>query len=211
MDTKWMHACGPAGVVLLLAGNSMAGTTPPTDAGRQEVQAYLGSLDPSWPGVMLEMLGLLALLVFFAALSRRPADGTLRTLVLAGGVAGVTLKFATALPQIAVWMRPSDVDAGTAVVIFGLGTIGFSISGALFALVPAAMAASGLLPRWLRIAGAVVAVALLAQIPLFREEFGLGFLLLMLWIVATGITSMRATSRTREPHGRAGSVRPHPA
>jgi hypothetical protein len=202
---RLMTAAGPAGVVLLLAGNGMAGAgMPGIDANDRELQTYLDGLDPAWLGSTLEIFGLVALLVFSVALSRRVADGALRSLVLAGGVAGVAVKLATALPLMAVWLRPEAVDPALAGVALDLGSIGFAAGGALFALMPAGLAAASVLPRWLSIGGAVTALALLAQVPLFRQEFGLGFLLFMLWTIAAGVTLMRDRPRSaasRSPHG----------
>jgi hypothetical protein len=185
---RLMTACGPAGVALLLVGNSMAASDmPAVDASDRELQAYLTNLDPAWLGATLEVFGLVALLVFAVALSRQVKD----SLVLAGGAAAVAVKLATALPLLAVWMRPEAIDPSVAGLALDLGTIGFTAGGALFALVPAAAAARELLPGWLRVCGAVTAVALLAQVPLMREEFGLGFLLFMLWTIATGVVLLR--------------------
>lgn len=188
-----MIAGGPAGVVFLLVGNSMAASDlPPAGASERELQAYLTALDPSWLGGALEIFGLVALLVFAVGLSRLVES----SLVLAGGAAGVAVKLATALPTLAVWMRPESTDPGLAGFTLDLGTIGFAAGGALLALIPAGVATAARLPGWLRIGGVVTAVALLVQVPLMREEFGLGFLLLMLWVIAAGVVLLRSRART---------------
>lgn len=190
---RLMTACGPAGVALLLAGNSIAGAdVPAIGASDRELQAYLAGLDPAWTGVTLEIFGLVALLVFAVALSQRAADATLRALVLAGGAAGVAVKLATGLPLLAVWLRHDTIDPALAGMALDLGSVGFAAGGALFALMPAAFSTGGALPRWLTVAGALTAVALLAQVPLFRQEFGLGFMLFMLWTAVTGVVLLRA-------------------
>lgn len=183
-------ACGPAGVVLLLAGNGMAGTSPGVDAPAPEVGAYLAGLDPAWAGAGLEVAGLLLLLGFAVGLSRR-IGGTLGTLALACGSAGVAVKLATAIPLGALWLRPETADPVVAGLILDVGAIGFAVTGALLAGLPAAAAAGGILPRWLSILAGLTAIALLAQVPLFRQEFGLGFLLLMIWTLITGIVLLR--------------------
>lgn len=195
-----MTACGPAGVVLLLAGNGMAGSgMPGIDASDRELRTYLANVDPAWLGVTLEILGLVALLAFIVVLSRRPADGDLRSLVLAGGVAGVSVKLATALPLVAVWLRPEALDPAVAGIVLDLGSVGFAAAGALLALVAGGVAAAGVLPRWLGVLGWVAAAALVAQIPLFRQEFGLGFMLFMVWMLAAGIVLLRGGNRERAP------------
>ena len=191
-------ACGPAAVVLLLTGNGMAGATPPLDAPPAEVQSYLTGLDPAWAGAGLEVAGLLALLVFVVGLAGRLGGG-LGTLALAGGAAGVALKVATAIPLGALWLRPETADPDLAGLVLDVGMIGFAVSGALLAAIPAAAAASEILPRWLKILGAITAVALLAQIPLFRQEFGLGFMLLMIWTIAAGVTLLRGRNLRTSP------------
>ena len=183
-------ACGPLGVVLMLAGNGMAGTSPGVDAPAADVSAYLAELDPAWAGAGLEVAGLLLLLVFAAALSRR-AGGTWGTIALASGAAGVAVKLATAIPLGALWLRPESVDPAVAGLVLDVGAIGFAVTGALLAALPAAAAACGILPRWLTILAGLTVVALLVQVPLFRQEFGLGFLLLMIWTVATGLVLLR--------------------
>lgn len=206
MNERSMIAAGPLGVALVLVGNSLAGGgVPAVAAGDRELQAYLNQLDPSWFGVTLEVFGFVALLVFAVGLSQRAGS----SLVLAGGAAGVAVKLATALPLLAVWLRPEAVDPGIAGLALDLGTIGFAAGGALLALIPAGLIASDLLPRWLTVAGAVTAVALLAQVPLMREEFGLGFLLLMLWTLVTAVVLLRP--RTRASRAPAGHVPRHPA
>jgi hypothetical protein len=197
---RFMAACGPLGVALLLVGNGMAaGDMPAIDASDRELAAYLGDLDPAWLGANLEIIGLVALLVFCVGLSRRVESGALRSLVLAGGAAGVSLKLATALPLLAVWLRPEAVAPAVAGVALDLGSIGFAAAGGLLALVTGGAAASGTLPRWLRILGGAATVALLVQIPLFRQEFGLGFLLFMVWTAATGLVLLRARNLERVP------------
>ena len=183
-------AGGPVGVVLMLAGNSMAGASPGVDASREDVGTYLAGLDPAWVGAGLEVAGLLALLVFAAGLSRR-IGGTWGAVALTGGAAGVAVKLATSIPLGALWLRPEAVDAGLAGVVLDIGAIGFAIAGALLAAMPLAAAAGGILPRWLTILGGLTVVALLAQVPLFRQEFGLGFLLLMVWSATTGVVLLR--------------------
>ena len=182
--------CGPVGVVLLLAGNSVAGTSPGVDAPAAEVGAYLAGLEPAWAGAGLEVAGLLALLVFAAAMTRR-IGGTWGTLALAGSAAGVAVKLATAIPLGALWLRPEAIDPDVAGLVLDVGAIGFAVTGALLAALPAAAALSGILPRWLTIFAGLTVPALLVQVPLFRQEFGLGFLLLMIWTTATGIVLLR--------------------
>lgn len=183
-------ACGPAGVVLMLGGNGMAGTSPGVDAPASEVGEYLAGLDPAWAGAGLEVAGLLLLLVFATALSRR-IGGTWGALALACGGAGVAVKLATAIPLGALWLRPEAIDPVVAGLILDIGAIGFAVTGALLAGLPAAAAAGGIMPRWLTILAALTVVALLVQVPLFRQEFGLGFLLLMIWTLITGIALLR--------------------
>jgi hypothetical protein len=183
---------------MMLIGNSLAGSgMPGIDASEQDLRAYLTGVDPSWLAVTLEIFGLTVLLVFLVALSRRPAQSGLRALVLAGGAAGIAVKLATALPLVAIWLRPEAVDPAVAGLAIDLGSIGFAAGGALFALVPAGIAAAGALPRWLSALGGVTSVALLAQVPLFREEFGLGFLLFMVWTIAAGVVLLRSPAPAR--------------
>ena len=191
MKNTWMAACGPAAVVLMAAGNGMAGSAMPgIDATNAELASYLRGLDPGWAGLGIEIFGLLALLLFAIHLAGL-ARGTAANLVLAGATAAAAVKLGSIAPVAAMWLRPETVDPGVAGLILDANSAAFVLTGAISALVPAGMAASGVLPRWLSIFGAVTAFALVAGIAGFREEFALGFLLYLVWTAATGLILLR--------------------
>lgn len=193
MKNTWMAACGPVAIVLMIAGNEMAGSTAPgIDAPREELASYLQGLEPSWIGLGIEIVGLLALLVFTVYLatvvrSHLAAAG----LVLAGGIAAAAVKLASIAPVAAMWLRPEAVDPDVARLILDANSGAFVLTGAVSALVAGGAALSGVLPRWLAIFGAVTAFALVAGISGYRSEFALGFLLYLIWTLATGIVLLR--------------------
>lgn len=187
---RTLSACGPLAVALMLAGNGIVGGTPGLGAPRAELDTFLRELEPAWAGAGLEALGLLALLAFAVGLARR-AGGTLGTLVVAAASAAVAVKLATALPLATVWLRADTIDPQTAGLALDAGMLGFVLTGALLALVSGAVAASAILPRWLAVLGGVTSLALLSQLLLFRQEFGLGFLLFMIWTLAAGTVLLR--------------------
>lgn len=216
MRTTWMAACGPAAVVLTIAGNEMAGSTVPgIDATQAELAAYLQGLDPGWAGLGIEIVGLLALLVFVVHLStvlrRSDPDGAAPALVLAGGTAAAAIKLASIAPVAAMWLRPEAVDPVMAGLILDANGAAFVLTGAVSALVAGGAAAATVLPRWLRVFGGVTAFALIAGVAGYREEFALGFLLYLIWTIVTGVILMRGRSRTAASPSRGGAGLPRPA
>ena len=209
MNTNWMAACGPAAVVLTIAGNEAAGSTMPgIDASGEELATYLRGLDPGWVGLGIEIVGLLALLAFAAYLASL-LHGVAANLVLAGGAAAAALKLASIAPVAGLWLRPETVDPQVAGLILDANSAAFVLTGAVSGLLVAGASVSGLLPRWLSVFGGVTAVALVVGIAGYREEFALGFLLYLIWTFVTGIVLLRPRTRaSREP---AGHAPPHPA
>jgi hypothetical protein len=205
-------ACGALYVVLLVGGDDFvnpAGEVPETDASLREVTSYLDKADSSgfWLGRSIGLLALCALLVFVVYLSRRIRDdghALLSGLVLAGGSVAVALQFVAAPAQFAAVQAASDgLDPQVARALLH-ASIGFQLSFFPLAVVLGAVAAARVLPRWLRIAGGVVAVGLVAGMIGNPEDPAvvsfMAFAFCFLWLIAASVVLVRrAGHRERAP------------
>lgn len=190
--------CGLAAVGAVVAGSGLAGSeTPAIGARDSEIAAYLRSLDPGaaeWAGAGLEVLGLLALLAFFALLAAR-LDRSAAGVVIGAAGAGVALKIASMTPVLAIWLRPDPVDPAVGGLALDANSVAFNLTTALLgvAVLAAAVGAlrSGGLPRWAAGSGVAVGVLMLAAVATVTTGFVLGFLLFLLWTVAVSAHLLR--------------------
>lgn len=221
MKAPWRIATAAGGIVFVLLaaiGNdvlSNAGDAPAADASAREIGAYVTAnppTTPDWAGMYLEILGLLALAAFvvhlWGVLRSADADGRWSMLALLGGAAAVTVKLASAAPVFAVWVRADEgIEPQLATALLDMNTASFALTGAALALmlagVAGAVGTTGVLPRWLGATAGVLALALLATLPLAATGFSPAFLLLLLWISGASAVLVRRAigepgQRTRE-------------
>lgn len=203
-------------VVLAVVGNdvlSNAAEAPAPDASAQQIGGYLTANPPDtaqWAGMYLEVLGLLALAAFvvhlWGVLRSADADGRWSMLALVGGTAAVTVKLASAAPVFAAWARADEgIDPQLATALLDMNIAGFVITGAALALmlfgVAGAIRSSGVLPQWLGITAALLAVALVATVPIAAGGFSPAFLLAMLWLIAASAVLVRRAIGGPPPTG----------
>ena len=198
-------ACGALYVGLLVAGDDFinpAGEPPEADAPLREVSAYLDQADAPgfWLGRSIGLLALCALLVFVVHLSRRIREaegeaGMLWGLVLAGGTVAVALQFLAAPAQFAAVQGAADgLDPRVSQALLHAG-VSFQLSFFPLALLLGAVAVAGLrfavLPRWLAVAAALVAIALAGGMVGHPEEPSpipfMAFALCLLWLIAASV------------------------
>lgn len=173
---------GPAAGALLAAGAGLAVTDGFLTDGETLARSFAGDGDRVLGGAQLGVLGAAALLWFSASLvpvvRRREAPdgavggGVFATAAAAGGVAAATLWLAAFVGLAAGALRADEdgsIPAGSAQLVYDLSVVlGGAAAPVAAAVLVAAVAAaslragSTLLPRWLALVSAALAIALLA-------------------------------------------------
>ncbi len=218
MKSPWKIATAAGGILFVLLaviGNDVlnnAGQAPAPTASAQEIGAYVTANPPAtaeWAGLYLEVLGILALGAFvvhlWGVLRPADADGRWSMLALVGGASAVTIKLASAAPVFAVWSRADEgIDPQLATALLDMNSAAFALTGAAMSLmllgVAGAIRSTGVLPQWLGVSAGVLALALVATLPMAAGGFSPAFLLVMLWLIAASAVLVRhATSGS---HGR---------
>ncbi len=193
---RWGAVCGILYVVLILAGNSVY------EAGNEAV------------GLPMELAGMLLFVPFlgylFSVLRRAEGEGGwLSVTAFGAGLMGITVKFASIAPVLAV----SELQGGTPLhrTMELMNGASFNLSMFPFAVLVSTVAVVTLktrtLPAWIGWLGAVTAPALLVNAMFFFAEFIPAFLLFMLWVILTSaVLTWRARRVSMDT-----SVRPEPA
>ncbi len=199
---------GAAYVVLVMLGNGVIGSggksnsTPDLTSSRADVAQWVTTLHTpgplDWLSVLVEGAGLLCLLIFSAYLYSRlrraeNGRGWLAPAALAAGLLAVSIKMTSLSPMLALFYRsPGGFDPQLATALIDMNSFAFVQTWAASAILVGAAAAAGLryaaLPGWLAWSGLVVAVLLLATVPLALGGFGTSMLLFLLWIVVASIS-----------------------
>ena len=190
-------------VVCSIAGNEVlgrAGEAPGLASSPAEIGRHLVEHPPTtgqWAGLYVEVLGLLALVVFGVALWHRlrETDRTrpwLPALAASGLLLVAAIKLVSLPAAFAAWFRADDgIDPAVAAALLDMNGAAFALLWAPLALTLAATGVSalrtGALPRWSALSACVLAVALLVNLPFFAQEAAPAFMLTLLWLVATGI------------------------
>jgi hypothetical protein len=196
--------CGIAYVVLIMiAGELGPGAGMPTaNASQATIGTYVAQHAPTtsqWAAAYLELIALLAFVVFVAYLWRvlREADreGWLPSVAMAGGLLTATIKLAGLPAAFTVLYRADDgISAQLATALVDMNTAAFAATWLTIALMLAATAAvalgTGVLPRWLAWSAVVTAVLLLASVPFFVADPPT-FMLAILWIIAASVVLIR--------------------
>jgi Domain of unknown function (DUF4386) len=198
-------AAGALYVVLIFIGQGIAGTgdspalgSPPAESAR-----WLAGNAPTtsgYAGAFLELIGLLAFVVFVAVLydllRRSERERTwLPAAALGAGLVSAALKIGSAPPMLAAFSLRHTIDPQLAKALVEMNDYAFLLTWAVDAVLLGAVAAgalrTGALPRWLAIAAGVIAPLLLASVAGGNEAPPFGFLLALLWFVAASVVLMR--------------------
>ncbi len=204
MDEKiWPRsgaACGVLYVVLIVAGNSIY------ESGNETV------------GLAMELAGMTLFVPFLGYLwsvlrGAEGEDGWLSTTALAAGLMGITIKFASIAPVLAV----GELQKGTPLYhsMELMNGASFNLSMFPFAVLAAAVAVVTLktrvLPAWIGWMGAATAPALLINAMFFFADFILAFVLFMLWVILLSAVLTLRAGRDRAKMAGAKPAPPEPA
>jgi hypothetical protein len=198
---------GAAYVVIGVAGSGGKGdpSAPSLGASGESIAAYAAahSLAPVMVGQLFEILSLLALLVFAAALYailRRAESepGPLPVLALSGGLLAVGLKLGSFMPAFALHYHSTPIDPAVARALFEMNNFGFVLMWFGQAVLLGSVAIAGLawraIPRWLAAPAALIAVALVVDAA-FASGPNLSFVPELLWLLWVLVASVRLTIR----------------
>lgn len=208
MSFRRLGGLGAVGfVVCSILGNEVlagAGDAPGISASSAEIGRHLTENPPAtqeWAGLYVEVLGLLGLVVFAAALWARlrvaDRDRPWLPVLAGGGVAlAAAIKLASLPAAFAAWWRADDgIDSSVATALLDLNSAAFALMWAPLALGLGAAGVSALrtraLPRWSAVGGCALGVALLVNLPFFASESVPAFMLTLLWLLATGVAMLR--------------------
>jgi hypothetical protein len=202
-------------VVLFFVGGALGGSSPDIGASRARLADWVSSQAPTvadYVGGYLELLAMLALVAFVAQLwsvlrAAEGEHGPLSATVLAGGLLSAAIKISSFPAAFAaLWRAKQGVEPQLAAALLDMNNAAFVLSWAADALMVGAatilILRTSVLPRWLGWSGSAITVILLASVPVASKAPPLGFLLTILWIVATSVVLARraeSPSRTGAP------------
>jgi hypothetical protein len=194
---------GVAAVALVFIGGA-GGGSPDLGASRATIVAWVAKQHATTGGYatgMLELLGILAMIVFATTLwvvLRRAegGDGILAGTAFGAGLVSATLKLASFPAAFAaVWRLRTGIDPQLATALIDMNNVAFILTWAVDAVMLGAAATvilrTNALPRWLGWLGAAAAAVSLVSTPLADKVPPLGILLTFAWIVATSIVLVR--------------------
>jgi hypothetical protein len=198
-------------VILFFVGGTLGGSSPDIGASRAKLADWVSGQAPTvadYVGGYLELLAMLALVVFIAQFwsvlrTAEGEHGPLSATVLAGGLLSAAIKISSFPAAFAaLWRAKQGVEPQLAAALLDMNNAAFVLSWAADALMVGAAAIlilrTSVLPRWLGWSGAAITLILLASVPVASKAPPLGFLLTILWIVATSVVlARRAESPVR--------------
>lgn len=198
-------AAGALYVVLAFVGEAVAGSgdSPAPGSPAADYARWLADNAPTtgtYAGAFLALIGLLAFVVFAAALydvlRRSERERTwLPTAALGAALVSAAIKIGSAPALLAAFSVRNTVDPQLAKVLVEMNDYAFLLTWALDAVMLGAVAACALrtnaLPRWLAIAAGVIAPLLLASVAGGNQAPPFGFLLGFLWFVAASVVLVR--------------------
>jgi hypothetical protein len=203
---------GAAYVVLVTIGNTMStdnspGPHPAHPTGQQDIASlhWLAGSTSGQAGVMLELLGFAALVLFVGHLCTRVrAGGWLATAALAGGVIAIAVKLASAAPMFAAYVLRDGISPEMARVLTDMNSAAFVVvwlpTGLFVACAAGAALATRTLGRILGWSGVVVGsgaviVTAVTGVHVLTAN-ALPFLLCLLWILVVSVRlGVQRTSR----------------
>jgi uncharacterized protein DUF4386 len=209
-------ASGIAYVVLTMIGSSIGGGgSPDLTASRAKIAAWVAKQGAGsaihMSGGFLELLGLLAFIVFAATLFtvfRRVEGGTglLSTVVLGAGLVSVTVKLASAGPAFAVyWRGHQGLNPQLSAALIDQNNLSFlltwSIDAVLLGAASLVILRTRVLPRWLGWLAAVLSPALVLSTFAANHVPPFAMLLTLVWFIATSavLTFRRRDVTVAEP------------
>jgi uncharacterized membrane protein len=204
--------------ILAFVGNSIGGSadSPAPGSSPTEFARWLADNGPTtvgYVGAFLELIALLAFVVFAAALydvlRRSERDRTwLPEAVFGAGLVSATIKIASAGPMLAAFSLRHTIDPQLATALIEMNDYAFLLTWAVDAVLLAAAGAcalrTGVLPRWLAVSAAVIAPLLLASVAGGNGAPPFAFLLALLWFLAAGV----AMARGNRVPARAATLQP---
>jgi hypothetical protein len=164
--------CGILYVVLILAGNSVYESASET------------------VGLSMELVGMLLFVPFLGYLwsvlrQAEGENGWLSTTAFGAGLMGITIKFASIAPVLAVTNLEEGMTLYRSMEL--MNSVSFNLSMFPYAVLAGAVFTVTLrtrvLPAWIGWMGAVTAPALLVNAMFFFAENIMAFLLFMLWVI----------------------------
>lgn len=212
-------ACGGLYVILLVGGDDVinpAGEVPGPTSSLREITSYVARADTPayWWGRSIGLLGLCALLVFVAHVSRRikaaeNGTGTLSAVALAAGVVAVVLQLMAAPAQFAAVQAGNQIDPHVTRALLLLNG-SFALSFLPLAVFLGSVAAAGILhrvlPLWLAWSAAVLAIGLVGGMIGQPHDPAvvsyMAFAIGLLWFVAASIALMRSDPTALPRHDR---------
>jgi hypothetical protein len=185
-------------------GGTLGGSSPDIGASRAKLADWVSGQAPTvtdYVGGYLELLAMLALVVFIAQLwsllrTAEGEHGPLSATVLAGGLLSAAIKISSFPAAFAaLWRAKQGVEPQLAAALLDMNNASFVLSWAADALMVGAAAIliirTSVLPRWLGWSGGAITLILLASVPVASKAPPLGFLLTVLWILATSVVLAR--------------------
>src|SRR4051812_10069234 len=192
------------GLIVVAGQVGPAAGIPATSASPHTIGSYIAHHPPStaqWAGVYLEIVALLAFVVFVSYLWRvlRDAErgtGWLAGVALSGGLLSAAIKFASLPAALAALYRADDgISPHVATALIDMNNIAFALTWATTALMLLATAgvtlSTGVLPRWLGWSAIAIGVGLLASLPFAASTDPPTFLLALIWIIAASVVLIR--------------------
>lgn len=196
---------GLTSIVLLFVGQSISGGgSPDLTASRLKIATWVAHRHGGaahYAGSVVELLGILATIVFVATLwsvlrSGDSEDGIASATAFGAGLTSAAVKLAS-IPAAfaATWRHGLSPQLATALV--DMNNASFILTWTLDAVMLAAAATvifrGAVLPRWLGWFGMVTAVLLIVSAPAADHVPPLGMLLGFVWIISTSVVLTRRT------------------
>jgi hypothetical protein len=197
---------GIVAIVLPFTAQALSGNSgsPDLPASRAKIETWVASqtVTPAHvAGGVVELIGILALIVFAATLwsvlrGADSEDGIASATAFGAGLVAAAVKLASFPAAFAaIWRHDQGLNPQLAAALVDMNNVSFVLMWALFAVMLAAAATvifrSGVLPRWLGWVGAATAAILIVSTPAATHVPPVGVLLAFIWIISTSVVLTR--------------------
>jgi hypothetical protein len=195
---------GIVAVVLLFVGSGLTGSSPDLNASRADIGSWLASHPMTTgraAGAFIELLAVLALIVFAATLASvlRHGEGEhaiLSNTAFGAGLLSAAIKLASVPATFAaLWRTKQGMSLELGSALIDMNNVAFVLTWAVDAVMLGAAAIvivrSGILPRWLGWLAGVTAVVSLATVPVAAKAPPLGILLTFVWLILVSVVLLR--------------------